>query len=128
MEKNHVFEACLGTLESASDGSGRICATGEIWIARFWTFSERGLRTRKISVPGKPALGRVANTRLVRVQGFFEMLGIAVFNSTELKGFVKPTFGFRERRFYERNGGPSKCSWWRRAGKPSQNVKVMMQD
>ena len=51
-----------------------------------------------------------------------------VFDSTELKGFVKLTFEFRERHFYERNGGPSKCSWWRRAGKRPQNVKVMMQD
>ena len=51
-----------------------------------------------------------------------------VFESTELKGFVKLTFEFRERHFDERNGGPSKCSWWRRAGKQPQNIKVMMQD
>ena len=29
------------------------------------------------------------------------------FNSTELKGFVKPTLEFREPHFYERNGVPA---------------------
>ena len=58
----------------------------------------------------------------------FEMLRIAVFDATELKGFVKLTFEFRKLHCNERNAGPSKCSWWRRAGKRPQNVKVMMQD
>ena len=36
-----------------------------------------------------------------------------------------------ERKSYDARlmlGGPSKCSWWRRAGKRPQTVRVMMQD